>query len=309
MKIKILLFHRVSPVRDKLWDPLSPGRFDEIIAHCNKQYTIVPLEDYLLNNHTAHTHKGKDLCAICFDDGYRDFVEYALPVLQKYNTPASMYIVTNCAQTGLPPWTYILDYLFQHTGKLQNIAADGLPDTLKATTWASNEERLAYGSKLKPYLKTLGNTKRVDYLNRYIQHFNDVQVPANLMMSVDEIKYIHGEGIHIGSHTHTHPMLGRIESAEEVTAELTQSYSLLKQWLGVAPVTISYPIGSYNDTVKKLSAQAGYKIGLAVNQRGYNSEKNDIFEIPRIEVYNEPLLKSKLRINGTISWLQTLLRR
>jgi hypothetical protein len=71
--------------------------------------------------------------------------------------------------------------------------------------------------------------------------------------------------------------------------------------LGYFPLTISYPVGSYNNTTMLLSEKAGYKIGLAVNQKTYNPAVEGLFQIPRIELYNESWFKTKLRINNIYS--------
>jgi hypothetical protein len=46
-----------------------------------------------------------------------------------------------------------------------------------------------------------------------------------------------------------------------------------------------------------------------VNRRLYNNKKDDLFEIPRIELYSESWLKTKMRVNGTISFIENLLGR
>ena len=219
-----------------------------------------------------------------------------------------MYIVTDCVEKGLPPWTYILDYLFQHTANKNNVTGDEFPENLKLTKWSSAEERIEYARKLKPYMKSLDNDKRVEILNRYQSNFSDVEIPRNLMMTWDEIRQIKNAGVHIGSHSHTHPLLAKLKTGAEIYTELKTSFQLLEKNIGSPPVTISYPIGSYNETVKKISGEVGYKIGLAVNQQEYNSQKHDCFEIPRIELYNESLLKSKFRISGTIGNFNKMLK-
>jgi len=78
--------------------------------------------------------------------------------------------------------------------------------------------------------------------------------------------------------------------------------------LGHFPTTISYPVGSYNETTKRISKEVGYKIGLAVNQNIYDPDKQDLFEIPRIELYNEPWWKTRLRITHTLENIKSIIR-
>jgi hypothetical protein len=78
--------------------------------------------------------------------------------------------------------------------------------------------------------------------------------------------------------------------------------------LGYFPLTISYPVGSYNSTTIEQSQLAGYKIGLAVKQKVYDPFQDSNFEIPRIELYNESWLKTRLRIENVVGRVSKLLK-
>ncbi|CAN5336656.1 polysaccharide deacetylase family protein [soil metagenome] len=298
--MKIFLFHRVSPERDPLWDPMSPKLFDATIEYIKRKYTIIQLEKFLLNKKNDHSNTEK-YAAIVFDDGYKDFLEYALPVLKKHECPASMYIVTDCVNKQSPPWTYILDYHFTHSKKL-NIPfnLNLLPSHLKTTTFKDVKERMEFAKIFKPFLKTTPNQQRVELYETVISALNDVTIPDGLIMNWNELKQIKAEGIEIGSHSVSHPLLAKIETIAELTNELINSGQTIEKNLGHFPITISYPIGSYNEQVKKIASENGYKIGLAVNQISYQSKLHDQFEIPRIELYNESFFKTKLRISGIV---------
>src|SRR6185295_15759100 len=101
MDMKVFLFHRVSPERDILWDPIAPAAFERMIRFISKNYQVVELEKTILGAQQSKTTK--PLAAIVFDDGYKDFAEFSWPVLKKYHCPCSMYVVTNCVEEQLPP--------------------------------------------------------------------------------------------------------------------------------------------------------------------------------------------------------------
>lgn len=307
MTLKIFLFHRVSPLRDPLWDPLDPGTFDAIIRHLQKRYTLVQLEQALLPGQGKNLQKPH--AAVVFDDGYKDFTDHALPVLKKYNCPSSMYVVTDCATQQLPPWTYILDYHFSESKKLQLQLDEALlPEQLRRKKFHTAAERIAYARQLKPYLKTIPDASRRKLYSQAVASLDDVQVPSGLMMSWDELRALKSEGVEIGSHTMTHPLLAKLGSEAEISAEIKGSGDIIRQQLGHFPVTLSYPIGSYDTRVKRIAAESGYKLGLAVDQDFYDSRRHDLFGIPRTELYNESLFKTKLRISGLIRQLNTLRR-
>jgi peptidoglycan/xylan/chitin deacetylase (PgdA/CDA1 family) len=81
---------------------------------------------------------------------------------------------------------------------------------------------------------------------------------------------------------------------------------MLTDRLGHEPVSLSYPVGSVDDRVKRIAREVGYKLGFAVNQVEYNSDEEDIFEISRIELYDEGMFKTKLRAHGIIQKMKHL---
>lgn len=307
MKASIFLFHRVSPQRDKLWDPLSPERFDEILKYLKSKFEIYSAEKIL--GESDKSRNNKPLAAIVFDDGYKDYIEYALPILRKHELTSSMYVVTSCVESGTPPWTYVLDNALANTkkGKL-DIDSSLLPTDLKKTSWKNETDKIAYAKKFKPFLKQVKDGKRRELVQQTINSLNDVEIPQNLMMNWDEINEIKTAGTIIGSHTTTHPLLSKIETESEIENELTLSADKIKEHTGESPLTISYPIGSFDDRVKAIAKKAGYKYGLAVEQKMYESTKHDSFAVPRIELYNEPMFKTKLRISGTLEKIKNVLK-
>lgn len=307
MKASIFLFHRVSPQRDKLWDPLSPERFDEILKYLKSKFEIHQVDNLLANNIPAKSKK--PLASIVFDDGYKDYIEYALPILKNHNLSASMYVVTDCVDREIPPWTYVLDNALANTKKNKiEIDSSLLPDKLKYTSWKNEAEKISFAKKLKPFLKTVSNSTRENIYKQVIKSIDDVQLPQNLMMNWNEINEIKTAGTIIGSHTATHPLLAKIETESEIENELKLSSDKIKVHTSELPQTISYPIGSFDERVKAIAKKAGYKFGLAVEQKMYESTKNDFFAVPRIELYNEPMFKTKLRINGTFEKIKNILK-
>ena len=127
-------------------------------------------------------------------------------------------------------------------------------------------------------------------------------------MDWSDLIELHKAGHYIGSHTVSHCMLGTMINEEEIKDELLRSAQMIEKHLGYFPKTISYPVGSYNQTTIKLSKEIGYSVGLVVKQKLYDPKVESLFEIPRIELYNESWLKTKLRILNYIEPLKSLIR-
>ncbi len=303
--VYILLFHRVSPVRDPLWDPMDPALFERVIRFLDKKYTVISLDEYFFKERRIFN---RPPAIITFDDGYHDFIEYSFPVLQKYKMPATLFVVTDCIDKNEPTWTYKLDYLFFHTSKLITDEPPKVKGFKIIKSWKGKKERMSFGSKLKQHLKVVTPVQRDNVLAFYAKEFNDVQQERNTMLSWDELKFLHKNNIEIGSHTVTHPPLATLESEKMIVKEMVDSGMKIREHLGVFPSAISYPVGSYNGKVKNLAHRTGYRLGLAVDQKIYNEDrhKHARFSIPRIELYNESFLKTRLRITGAVSKIKSL---
>jgi peptidoglycan/xylan/chitin deacetylase (PgdA/CDA1 family) len=89
--LRVLMYHKVNDLAgNRMSIPLSV--FDEQMAQLNDLgYTVVDLDAVL-----AHYHDGSPLperaVLITFDDGYRDNLENAVPVLRRYGYPAVQFV-------------------------------------------------------------------------------------------------------------------------------------------------------------------------------------------------------------------------
>jgi peptidoglycan/xylan/chitin deacetylase (PgdA/CDA1 family) len=304
--IRNFLFHRVHPQRDPLWDPMDVKLFDKCIKTISKKYQVVLFEDLAFDKEALK--KKNKYATIMFDDGYKDNIEYALPILNKYKVKASFYIVTDCIDKNIPTWTHILEYSFQHTVSDRiHLLFDFLPKEYQNGKFKDKEDRLNFVSGLKTFLKTLPHEKRKQVLFAVSETFTDIKMPE-LMMDWDDLKKMRNEGHYVGSHTVTHSMLGTMEDEKEIKNELEKSRNKMNEKLGYFPLSISYPVGSFDNRTKRISKEVGYKIGLAVKQDIFNPVKEDLFEVSRIELYNESWFKTRMRISNILENIKKIIR-
>jgi peptidoglycan/xylan/chitin deacetylase (PgdA/CDA1 family) len=284
-------------MRDELWDPVDVAHFEKCIKYISSHYEVIRVEQLPALKDDFQKHK---YATISFDDGYKDNIQYALPVLDKYGIKASFYVATECIDKNIPTWTHIIEYVFQHTEqKKLKLDFDFLSDAFLVQELNTRPERIDYARKLIPYLKTLRNEQRKMMTEAIRQNYNDVEIPE-FMMSWNDLKELNAQGHYIGSHSVTHPMLEKLTDKNEIRAELVDSGNAIKKNIGYFPTTFSYPIGSYNANIIELCKASGYEIGLATKQDIYNPKRDGIFEIPRIELPNEPWWKTLMRITNLL---------
>ena len=92
---RILMYHRVSDRDDYDQLTVSPDNFEEQIRWLNENRRLLSLPDLIsaIQNGSA----AKNSVAITFDDGYLDNLENALPILEKYQVPATIYVTSDFA--------------------------------------------------------------------------------------------------------------------------------------------------------------------------------------------------------------------
>lgn len=296
MIVRNYLCHRVGQFDKESWPFLSTSLFEKVIKYIIRHNDVVPLEDFYLKRIKKY-HKGPIAC-ITFDDGFKDNVEIAVPILKKYHCPASFYVVTDCVDGNRPPWFWQIRYLFKRTGKLSlDMDMDILPDYLKFNKWGRPEERIKYSETFIKFLVNADDALRKRLTKDVVSNFDDVPMPKNMMMTWEDLKKLKRDGFTIGSHGRSHALLGHINDKDILVDEINGSAKIIERMLGECPLSISYPRNSYNETVINICKQANYKLGLTVGQRFYNSLTDNLFEIPRVDFYS-----------GEGGWVRTWMR-
>lgn len=99
-RLSIVMFHSVLDAPDPLRKD-SPGiaEFDAQIRWLSGSFRILPLRQ-ATEKLWAGQLPARALC-ITFDDGYRDNVLNALPVLLKYQVPATFFVTTRYTHGGM----------------------------------------------------------------------------------------------------------------------------------------------------------------------------------------------------------------
>jgi peptidoglycan/xylan/chitin deacetylase (PgdA/CDA1 family) len=123
------------------------------------------------------------------------------------------------------------------------------------------------------------------------------------LMSATQLVEAASSGLHVGSHTHTHPWLPR-RGARDLDEELRRSRALLEDLLDTPIDSLAYPAGGWNRAVRAATERAGYASGVTVD-RGTNSARVDHLTLRRAFVPEEPE-DLELILDGAYTWLHPL---
>ena len=140
-----------------------------------------------------------------------------------------------------------------------------------------------------PLLKRYGYTAVIYALGHptHAHNFWDTAQgePRMPLMSAAQMAEMAAAGIEFGAHTLNHARLTEL-SPEEALAEMTGSRQALQAITGQPVLSFAYPYGAYDDGIKALAAQAGFRYAVVISGGGMTWEQ-DRLAIFRVYVFPE----------------------
>jgi peptidoglycan/xylan/chitin deacetylase (PgdA/CDA1 family) len=215
---------------------------------------------------------------ITFDDGYRNVLLNALPILRSLKVPCAFFPIVGAVETGEWPWFTRLAY-------------------------HSNLNSGAF-IRLGSELMLLNTAERQEWMQRNRFDTNDLPVCDHTICSWDELAAAAADGwIEIGSHSMTHRALDTC-GLQELAYELKDARLLLEQKLNISVDAAAYPFGRCSPAVCNTALTAGYRIAFQVNGRHADSN-SQIMAIPRTPA--GPLDTPTVMLSRVSGWTEMLL--
>lgn len=168
--------HRVAPNDGSDYKPLDPGLFDDLLSFVKQEFTVVTFGE--LREKTS-----KPKLVLSFDDGYKDFVLNAMPILSRHGLRANQNIIPKCVESDLPPLNVLAqDFI----GK----APRQLVERLQINGFSAPID-LDFGRKLSLFLKMKPQIEQ-DQIASYLlpQFYNWDKFEPTPMMTLDEVRNI-----------------------------------------------------------------------------------------------------------------------
>jgi len=286
-KIAVLNLHRVSPVENPFWSPLHPRIFEKLLQFLQKNFEV-----YLFKELNSIEKSVKPLAVLSFDDGYYDFIEYALPLLEKYKMRANMNIIPQCAESGKPIWNVRL-YDFLNAAPRRLINEIKLPDFAAELADDSREAKLRYGLQISSYLKKRPRKEREEIWHSIEPFLGKAGFRETRMMTTDEIKQI-SEQTEIGVHSFSHESMG-FEENEYFEHDFTKCRNYFAEKLNLPLTIYAFPNGSYRAEQVDFLKRNDIKQVLLVNEK-FADLRADVF--PRLTIYGDTRNEIKMKSLG-----------
>ncbi|MGB0733923.1 MAG: polysaccharide deacetylase family protein, partial [Pontibacterium sp.] len=245
--ITILAYHGVitKPLPFDDWCFIDEQTFEDQIAYLAKHFRIVHLSEAV-----KMLDEGKvsePTAVITFDDGYLNNYDVAYPILQRYNAPATIYLVSDQIGTDETIWFCRLNQAIAETtsssldwnGYTFDLSNEGAKSATSATIQRSlkgmHNHRL--NQEVADLINTLGGdpTRTIESDSPY------------RLMSQAEIAEMQASGlVEFGAHTCSHAILSRL-SSDEQKQEIEGSKSAVEALSGQPCIHFAYPNGGPQD--------------------------------------------------------------
>ena len=291
-KVCVLLYHRVCDLPLDMWGlAIKPEVFERHIRFYKENYNILRFDE-------DWSEVQEPSLVLTFDDGYADNLQYALPILEKYQVPATIFVSSGNIGTDREFWWDELERIIFYNNKNEYYFRPN-GEHFPITT---NREKEKACQRIRLFLKNLLPKERDEFLKGMMGELDADSLPRPINRSVNEKelrKLASSPYITIGGHTVTHNMLSA-ESKEQQEWEIITSKSKIEDIIDNEITVFSYPFGGCDDinghsieSVKK----AGYKRA-ATTSVGLVGTGTEPYTIPRnsMPFYQEDRdLKKQLR--------------
>jgi peptidoglycan/xylan/chitin deacetylase (PgdA/CDA1 family) len=268
------------------------SNFEKQIRYLKRCSNIISVEDFF----DSRFDPNQSNVAITFDDGYKNNLSHALPILEKYNVKASVYITGLANSEEKIIWADLLQMVCYFRKK---------DFVLQGETY-SIENRIAIRKSDKKSLLNIIKDEKPEYyvkqelfnqlFHDFIQIRDKYREQWELLTDNEIIKLSSSPLITIGSHAMQHNNLGNIEP-ETAINEIKLSQKYLEN-LTQKPVSeIAFPDGSYSHYLLQYCSEIGLSRQLISEQ----------FKLPEDRGYSN--LKTRYGIYQSGNWSEQIIPR
>jgi peptidoglycan/xylan/chitin deacetylase (PgdA/CDA1 family) len=287
--LTILNLHRVSRRDGSTYEALDPGLFKYLLVFIKKRFDVVTFAE-------LGEDRGGDRpkLILSFDDGYKDFIDVAVPLLDKHGIRVNQNVIPECIETGLPPFNVLAQDFIGRAPEavVQGLDLPGFRFDLKA------DSRGALGRKLTTFIKNRPLAEQhalreilVPQIRRYGEFV------ATPMMSREEVRQV--AAVHeIGAHSYAHASLA-FETDEFVRDDIVRCRQYFSDALGQPLSIYALPNGSYRPGQLDIFRQERIQHILLVDE-DYSAAGSDVYRRFTFHALSEH--EVRFRVAGAARW-------
>jgi peptidoglycan/xylan/chitin deacetylase (PgdA/CDA1 family) len=241
----ILMLHQVRPWTERGFAPnrhleVTPEFLDDVLSAAHGAgFDLVSLDEALRRLTLTDPHP---FCTVTADDGYRDNITHALPVMRRHGAPLTIYVTTGFADRTAPLWWVDLERSIATQTRIE-ITIGGRVVSFDCRT--DGEKSAAYQGILRLLQAQPDEEARMVVADLARASGIDSRATvAELCLDWDGIVAAASDPlVTIGVHTVSHRMLSQ-HSAAVASEELSRSRAEIERMLGRAtlPIPSAMPV-------------------------------------------------------------------
>lgn len=264
----IFTLHRVLPARLDAFQPnrhleITPEFLSEVIDRVRASgYRFVPMEEAI--DRLKHGYGRERYAVLSFDDGYRDNLTVAYPLLKQMDVPFTLFLTSGFLDRTSEIWWMALERMIADQDALR-FATGSDVSRIPCATLA--EKQACYTALVQLLTQELDETGQRAMVRRLceLNGFSLLALADEVMLNWDEARELAWDPlVSIGAHTHDHHALARLpEAAAE--ADIRRGIRRIEDELGKRPGFLAYPYGGAEAAGLReaaLAAGAGIRAGV-----------------------------------------------
>lgn len=295
-RLCIVNYHRILEAHDPLLgnepDVATFREHMKMLADC---FNVLPLHK-AMQALQQHTMPPRAVC-ITFDDGYRSTYELALPVLQEFNLPATVFVTSGYVGNQQNMWN---DRIVEAVRLVQGDTLDMRAAGASLYPLGSVAQRCAAVHELTQKAKYLPPAERMALIAS-LETITGTRTQP-LMLDSAMVRALHQAGVEIGAHTVTHPILTSL-SDQEALSEMVDSKHALEAITGAPVRYFAYPNGKagldFDQRHVAMARQAGFDAAFTTAP-GPVTVAQDWYMVPRSRPWDATTFFYMLRL---LRWL------
>jgi peptidoglycan/xylan/chitin deacetylase (PgdA/CDA1 family) len=304
----ILVYHRIS---DAALDPWSlsvrPDHFAEHLSVLQRSFHPTSLQTLSQSLREGRRVKPKSV-VITFDDGYADNLHNAAPLLERFDCPATVFIVSGALGSPREFWWDELASLIllphplperlelsirgeAYSWQLGQAAEYRQTDYSQYVNWRASRPAPSFRQdlylQLWQLLQPLSRDVQSEVMNQLRTWAGNPSQPLThrLLEEKECIELARSQMIEIGAHTIHHPSLAALP-CEAQKNEISGSKRELERLINRPVPSFSYPFGKrqdYSPDTVALVQASGFSAA-CINESGVVNSRTDIFQLPRFYI-------------------------
>ncbi len=255
--LRVLAYHRVAdPFRDPMQgDPgvisATPEAFADQVRLLLRHYVPIGLSDLeALIRRTRPLPRRAVL--VTFDDGYRDFLLHAWPVLKEHSVPVVLFVPTAYPDCERLFWWDELWRMFSRSGAL----SASLPG-LGRVDLGTPRVRWAAMASLRREMRFLPPGAVQQRMTELRVALGVVVEATSAVLSWDELRTLSRQGVTIASHGRSHASMPSLTEAE-IAEEIDGAQVDMERELGLVARVFAYPFGHFDSRVASVLGSRGF---------------------------------------------------